>query len=132
MLNAVKRISFLGNTNETFSLAGIGKAGAGIMLPHADNTIMGNKNDVGKKEFGNLVGFRHGWWQFNGLTVGIEGGLQFVFYKPMYLELTDKIAYSKFFNVPVYQGTADHSLWMNEIVLSVGVAVNGTVTSQTL
>jgi hypothetical protein len=43
-----------------------------------------------------------------------------MFYRPVYLEATIKEAYGKLYNVPVYQGTADQSLWMTEGVLSMG------------
>jgi hypothetical protein len=38
----------------------------------------------------------------------------------MYLELTSKVAYGELRSVPVYQGTADQTIWMLEEVLSAG------------
>ena len=46
MVNAVYRAPLYGELNESLSLAFIGKAGVGIMVPHVDNTIMGNRNDI--------------------------------------------------------------------------------------
>lgn len=126
MLNLAVRQPLIGKTNETYSLAGIGKIGAGIMVPHTENTIMGQSNDVGVKMLSNLVGFNHGWWQFGGWTTGVEAGLRFVVYKPWYIELTDKVAYASLWNLPAYQGTVSHSLLMNEIVLSVGYTFDGS------
>jgi hypothetical protein len=120
MINIVKRIPILGEVNQTFSLAGMLKAGAGIMLPHSENEIMGNTNNVGSKEFGNYVGFKSGWWQLNGWTAGIEAGFRFGVYSPIYLEFTGKEAYSRLYNVPVYEGTAEQTLWMSELILSLG------------
>jgi hypothetical protein len=125
MVNVVKRLPLIGTTNESLSLAAIGKAGLGLMVPHSDNTIMGQKNDVGEKKFSNLIGTKHGWWQFDGWTAGIEAGLRLVLLKPVYLELTDKVAYARLYDIPVYQGTADHSLWMNEVILSLGFTYDG-------
>jgi len=47
-------------------------------------------------------------------------GLRYRLYKSMYAELTQKIAYGVLNRVPVYQGSADQSIWMSEQVLSVG------------
>jgi hypothetical protein len=126
MTNLVYRLPLIGETNETLSVAFIGKAGVGIMVPHVDNTILGNPNDVGMKVPSNFFGIDHGWWQFGGWTTGMEAGFRVVLWKPVYLELTDKVAYSRLWNLPVYGGTADHSLLMNEIVLSLGFTYDGT------
>ncbi len=125
MFNLVKRIPLIGETNETFSVAAIGKIGAGIVVPHAANTILGNANDVGKKEFNNLIGTNRGWWQINGWTAGVEFGFRVVLAQPIYLEITDKIAFAQLSNVPVFQGTARHQLWMNEVIVSVGITFGG-------
>lgn len=125
MLNAVYRYPLIGQTNETFSVAAIGKAGLGIMLPHTTDTILGNTNDVGDKSLSNAIGFTNGWWQLNGWTAGVEFGFRVVLYKPVYLELTDKEAYTSLVDLPAYLGTVQQSLWMNEITLSIGVTYDG-------
>lgn len=127
MVNVVKRVPLIGITNESLSLAALGKAGLGLMIPHSSNTVLGNSNDaeVGPKKLSNYFGTKHGWWQFDGWTAGIEAGVRLVVAKPVYLELTDKVAYSKFYDIPVYKGTADHSLWLNEVILSLGFTYDG-------
>jgi hypothetical protein len=125
MINGVYRLPLIGQTNETFSVAGIGKAGVGIMVPHTSDTVLGNDNNVGTKSLNNLIGFRSGWWQINGWTTGVEAGLRFVLYKPVYLEVTDKVTYSHLVNLPAFQGTLQHSLVMNEIVVSLGITYDG-------
>ena len=125
MVNLFKRVPLIGETNESFSIAAIAKVGVGVMVPHSENVIMGNANDVGKKEFNNLIGFNRGWWQLNGVTTGVECGFRMVLVKPLYIELTDKIAYARLGNIPVYQGTARQNLWMNEIILSMGITYGG-------
>jgi len=125
MVNAVYRYPLIGQTNETFSVAAIGKAGLGIMLPHTSDTILGYENNVGSKTLSNAIGLTSGWWQLNGWTTGVEVGLRVVPFKPFFLELTDKIAYSSLGDLPAYQGTIQQSLLMNEIVLSIGITYDG-------
>lgn len=125
MLNVVKRMPLIGETNESLSLAAIAKVGMGLMVPHSDNTVLGNKNNVGEKKFSNYFGTSNGWWQFDGWTAGIEAGVRLVLVKPVYLELTDKVAYARLYDIPVYQGTANQSLWMNEVILSLGFTYDG-------
>jgi len=125
MTNLVYRKPLLGELNETYSLAFIGKAGAGIMMPHVDNTILGNPNDVGSKTPSNFFGIHNGWWQFGGWTSGVEAGLRYVVWKPFYIELTDKVAYASLWNLNAFQGAVSHGLWMNEVIFSVGFTYDG-------
>jgi hypothetical protein len=50
----------------------------------------------------------------------VEVGVRYTVYKTIFLELTQKIAYGSLRSVPVYQGTADQTIWMSEQVLSTG------------
>jgi hypothetical protein len=126
MLDVVYRYALLGKTNETGNLAAIGKAGVGVMLPHTSDVVLGNPVDVGQKTLSNAIGLSSGWWQLNGWTTGFEVGLRYVVFRPFYLELTNKVTYSGFFNLPVFQGTMSQSLWMDEIVLTFGFTYDGT------
>jgi hypothetical protein len=63
---------------------------------------------------------RDDWWQVNGWTAGVEVGVRYRVYKTMFLELTQKLAYGALRRVPVYQGSADQTIWMSEQVLSAG------------
>jgi hypothetical protein len=125
MVNLVKRCPLIGETNENWSVAAIGKVGVGVVLPHAENVIFGNSVDVGPKTLANAFGTNRGWWQLNGWTTGVEGGFRIVLIDPLYIEITDKVAFAQFVNVPVFQGTARHNLWMNEVILSVGITFGG-------
>jgi hypothetical protein len=127
MINAVYRYPLIGKTNETLSVAAIAKAGIGVMLPHTSDTILGNANNVGNKTLSNAIGLTNGWWQLNGWTTGVEAGFRVVLYKPVYLELTDKLAYAYLGDLPAYMGTLQQSLWMNEIILSIGFTYDGPV-----
>jgi hypothetical protein len=129
MLNAVYRLPLVGQIDETMSLAALGKVGAGVMLPHTTDTIFGNTNFVGTKTFGNAIGLTNGWWQLNGWTLGAEAALRWVIYKPVYLEVSDKVAFARLLDLPAPLGTIQQNLWMNEFVVSLGVTYDGTSTA---
>ena len=120
MVNAVWLHRLRGPAHKAGDLQLISRVGAGILLPHADNVIFGNANQVGPKNE-NICCFKsNDWWQINGWTAGVEVGLRYRVYKAIYVELTNKIAYGRLSKVPVYKGTADQEIWMNEQVLSAG------------
>jgi hypothetical protein len=120
MVNAVWLKHLYGPENQPGDLQLISRAGAGILLPHADNTIFGNANQVGPKNENVCCFSSNDWWQVNGWTAGVEVGVRYRFYKSVYLELTSKVAYGVLRGVPVYQGTADQKIWMLEQVLTTG------------
>ncbi len=97
----------------------LSRVGAGILLPHAQNKIFGNENEVGPKGKNDCCN-SSSWWQINGWTVGVEEGVRYRMSASFYAELTAKIAYGELKGVPVYKGTADQKLWMLEEVLSIG------------
>src|SRR3990167_2157085 len=120
MLNLVRRKMMEDFPRTRLQLVAIGKFGAGVMLPHPENTILGNTNDVGPKAWGNYLGWRNGWWQMGGWTAGLEAGFQLVFYHRVYLELTNKEAYTYLSDNQNYQGRANQTVWLNETICSVG------------
>jgi hypothetical protein len=119
MLNAVWFNHLRGPLRQPGDLQLVSRVGAGILLPHADNTIFGNENQVGPKNEKICCGSGD-WWQLNGWTAGVEVGLRYTVYKSIYLELTQKFAYGELRDVPVYKGTASQNIWMSEQVLSTG------------
>ena len=110
MLNIVKRLPLTGIPGERWSIAGLAKAGGGIMTPHTQNTLFSHDNNPG--------------FQFGGWLGGLEAGFRFTLFKPFYLELTDKIVRANYSGVHIYQGTASHSFWANEVILSLGTAIH--------
>lgn len=120
MVNAVWLHHLAGPAQKTGHLQAISRVGAGILLPHAENTILGRTNQVGPKSEKICCTGRDDWWQINGWTAGVEVGLRYRVYNSLYMELTQKLAYGVLNRVPVYQGSADQSIWMSEQVLSVG------------
>ena len=120
MVNAVWLRHLRGPENQPGDLQLISRVGAGILVPHADNTIFSNANEVGPKNTNVCCFSSTDWWQINGWTAGVEVGLRYRVYKAMYLELTAKGAYGVLRGVPVYKGTADQTIWMSEQILSTG------------
>jgi len=120
MINAVWFHHLDGPKRQPGEMQLISRLGAGILLPHADNVILGNANQVGPKGVRVCCFGSDDWWQVNGWTVGAEVGLRYRFYKSLYFELTQKFAYGVLRGVPVYQGTADQTIWMSEQVFSTG------------
>jgi hypothetical protein len=119
MINAVWLRHLYGPEKQAGDLQLVSKLGAGILLPHADNTIFGNQNQVGPKNQ-RICCSSGDWWQLNGWTVGVEVGFRYFVSKGMFLELTAKEAYGALKGVPVYNGSADQEIWMTEAILSVG------------
>ena len=120
MVNAVWLRHLRGPERQPGDLQLISRVGAGLLIPHADNTIFSNANEVGPKNTNVCCFSSTDWWQINGWTAGVEVGLRYRIYKTMYLELTAKGAYGVLRGVPVYKGTADQTIWMSEQVLSTG------------
>jgi hypothetical protein len=120
MINAVWLHHLAGPEHQPGDLQLISRAGAGILLPHADNTILGHPNEVGPKTQNICCFSSNDWWQINGWTAGVEVGVRYTVYKSVFLELTSKLAYGALSQVPVYQGSADQTIWMTEQVLSAG------------
>lgn len=120
MLNAVWLNHLYGPKQKPGDLESISRVGAGILLPHADNTIDGHANQLGPKWVNSCCFASNDWWQLRGWTVGVEVGLRYRMTESFYLELTGKEAYGVLRKVPVFQGTADQELWLTEVVMSLG------------
>ena len=120
MLNAVWLHHLYGPEQKPGDLQSINRIGAGILMPHAENTILGNANQVGPKNTNVCCFASNDWWQILGWTAGVELGMRYRMTESTYLELTVKEAYGVLRKVPVYQGTAEQTIWMTEEVMSVG------------
>lgn len=107
--------------HEAGDLQFVGRVGGGMLVPHAQNTILGHDNsgEMGDKDDSPCCS-KHDWWQINGWTVGTEVGFRYAVTKSVYTELTQKFAYGKLHGVPVYHGLASQEIWMSEQVLSLG------------
>jgi hypothetical protein len=121
MLNAVWLHHLYGPKQKAGDLESISRIGAGFLLPHSENTIFGNENQVGPKWGQHSCCFgRNDWWQLIGWTAGVEVGARYRITESVYLELTAKEAYGVLKRLPVYQGSADQESWMTEAVFSAG------------
>jgi hypothetical protein len=121
MMNAVWLHHLYGPKQKAGDLESISRIGAGFLLPHSENTIFGNVNQVGPKWGKSSCCFgRSDWWQLLGWTAGVEVGVRYRATESVYLELTAKEAYGILSRVPVYQGSADQEIWMTEGVFSAG------------
>jgi hypothetical protein len=122
MANVVWLNHLYGPKQKPGDLESISRIGAGFLLPHSENTIFGNENQVGPKwgVASSCCFARNDWWQLLGWTAGVEVGLRYRIAESVYLELTAKEAYGVLRRVPVYQGSADQEIWMTEGVFSVG------------
>lgn len=99
----------------------VSRVGGGMLIPHAENSILGHDNstEIGSKGKSPCCS-KHDWWQINGWTVGSEIGFRYSMTTAIYAELTQKFAYGKLHGVPVYHGLASQDIWMSEQVLSLG------------
>lgn len=122
MLNAVWLNHLYGPKQKPGDLQLISRLGAGFLLPHSENTILGNTNQLGAKwGISSTCCFAsNDWWQLRGWTAGVELGVRYRVSESIYLEMTAKEAYGVLRNIPVYQGGADQEIWMTEGVLSLG------------
>jgi hypothetical protein len=123
IFSLIRRKNLTGEYDQNLSLTLLLKMGAGVVIPHADNTIFGNASDVGPKTLGNAIGFSNGWWQLKGWTAGAEVGLRLNLLKPIFFEVLDKLAYTSMSGIPVYLGRANQSLWMNEWAFILGATI---------
>ena len=99
----------------------VSRVGGGLLIPHAENTVLGHDNsaEMGTKDKSPCCS-KHDWWQINGWTVGTEVGFRYAMTKSVYAELTQKFAFGRLHGVPVYHGLASQDIWMSEQVLSLG------------
>lgn len=109
LFNIVHRKQLSNFHQKWFNLSLYLKAGAGIVIPHVQNTIFGQDNDQG--------------FQFGGFCIGGEAAVRATFFKYGFLEYTNKLVGAHYYNLEVYQGKAKQTFGCYEMILNVGVAV---------
>lgn len=107
MFNIVHNIHLSDFNKKWFDLSFMWKAGPGIMIPHVENTIQGNKNHKG--------------FQFGGFGADVEGAVRATFFKYAYLEFANKVVGTHYYNLRVYEGKAKQTFGTYMMVLSAGV-----------
>ncbi|HTJ13676.1 MAG TPA: hypothetical protein VL547_16685 [Dinghuibacter sp.] len=109
LFNLVHRVQ-IGKLNyKNFNTSLLWKAGVGFMVPHVQNTIFGKDNNQG--------------FQFGGLDAGFEAAMRFTFYKYVYLEYCNKVVYTNYWGLKVYDGTARQSFGTYEMILNLGLSL---------
>ncbi len=107
--NLVRRGRLAGERGKTGYFAFLAKAGGGFAVPHTENILFGQPNEPGFQPF-------HGW------NLDAAAAVRVHVYKPVYVEVEDKLLYARYFGVNVAQGTASHSVKANEFSFHFGVA----------
>lgn len=107
LFNIVKRSHLFKNSNGKLKIDLLSKAGIGPVIPHVENNFFSNAN---KPNF-----------QFGGWNIGIEAVVRATFFNYMFLEYSNKLDYSLYSNLKIYEGTAKHAFGTYEMVLSLGV-----------
>jgi hypothetical protein len=108
--NVLRRVRLRGEPTHTGSMFILGKAGGGFAVPHTENTLFGQPNDKGFQPF-------HGW------DLDAAAAFRIHVFKPVYVELEEKLLYARYFGVKVDQGTAHHSVKNAEFSFHFGVAI---------
>ncbi|MBC7411154.1 MAG: hypothetical protein H7331_01705 [Bacteroidia bacterium] len=105
--NIVKRFkNYEAPHKQWFVLHTLLKAGAGPVVPHVENTILGNDN---KSHF-----------QLGGFDIGLEMTLKATFFKHVYLEFCQKGVYANYFGLRIYEGTARQQFFAYEVIANLG------------
>jgi hypothetical protein len=107
LFNIVHRIQVPKMQYKHFNVSLLMKGGIGFMVPHVENTILGNNNKPG--------------FQFGGWDVGVEAALRFTFFKYAYLEYCNKAVYARYSNLKIYEGQARQAFGCYEMIANIGV-----------
>jgi hypothetical protein len=108
LVNVVQRFPLLGVPGHTGSVALLGKAGIGIMIPHTENTVLGQPNQSG--------------FEFGGFGTGLEAALRVHVFRGLYVEGAEKGFYGRYRNLNINQGTASQDIWAYMSIVSMGFA----------
>ena len=106
-LDLVRRVPLLGAAPHAGSVALLLKAGAGIMVPHTENSVLNVPNKPG--------------FQFGGFGGGLETAIRYVPYGPVYFEFAQKGAFTAYRQVHINAGHARQAFLTYELIFSMGV-----------
>jgi len=109
LFNLVHRIQVPHANFKFFNASLLLKGGVGFMYPHTQNTIYGHDNDQG--------------FQFGGLDIGGEADLRMTFFKYVYLEYCNKLIFTDYWGLHVYDGVARQHFGTYEMIANIGVNV---------
>ena len=110
LLHFVKRKKFLVSKNKRHWLSGVGKMGAGILIPRTLVKMWGQDSN--------------NFWNIAGYCAGAELGLRYDFYKYIYLEYVIKGLYANYHNtLLIGSGRASHHFSVFENVMVLGFQI---------
>lgn len=105
--NIVRKFTNYKSKNGNIEFSTILKAGAGPVIPHVENTILGNSNDP--------------HFQFGGWNAALESTFRLLFFKHVYIELCQKGDYASYSNLKIYKGTSQHHFFTFELIGNLGL-----------
>jgi len=108
LFNIVQRFRILRQPGQTGSVAVLGKAGMGFVVPHTENTVFGIPNEEG--------------FQFSGPDLGVELAVRVHLFRAIYAEYCEKGVYARYRGVNINQGHAEQELWAHVRALSFGAS----------
>jgi len=108
LFNVVQRFRILRQPGQTGSIAVLGKAGIGFVVPHTENTLFGIPNEEG--------------FQFSGPDLGVELAVRLHVFRAIYTEFCEKGVYARYRGVNIDQGHAEQELWAHVTSLSFGAS----------
>ena len=88
----------------------LAKAGAGFAVPHTENAVFDQPNE-------------QGFQPFKGWNMDAVAAVRIHVYKPIYVELEEKLLYARYYGVNIDRGEAGHSLKANELSFHFGLAL---------
>jgi hypothetical protein len=108
LFNLAQRFRILRQPGQTGSIAVLGKAGIGFVVPHTENTVFGIPNEEG--------------FQFSGPDLGVELAVRLHVFRAIYMEVCEKGVYARYRGVNINQGHAEQELWAHVTALSFGAS----------
>jgi hypothetical protein len=108
-INLIRRVRLAGEGGRTGHVALLAKAGGGFAVPHTENTVFGQPNEKGFQFF-------QGW------NVDAVAAVRIHIFRPVYVEVEEKVLYARYFGVRIDRGTARHGVTANEFTFNFGVA----------
>ena len=109
--NLVRKSNLHGEVAHTGNVALLAKAGAGLLFPHADNAVFGQRHTPA--------------FQFGGADVGLEAALRVHVYQRLYVELGQKGVFARYRGIKIRDGHADLDVWAHTTALSLGWSFRG-------
>ncbi|GAA4302381.1 hypothetical protein [Compostibacter hankyongensis] len=106
LFNLVRRLQLPYVNYKNLNAALLLKGGVGFMYPHVQNTIYDKNNDRG--------------FQFGGLDIGTEAALRLTFFRHVYLEYCNKLVYTNYWGLKIYEGKARQAFGTYEMILNLG------------